>query len=73
MSLLSLKEVHSKKVGDILLLAKTRTETVQIVSVCNADREVFLEAVRQFYKNLAENLAKALKLLARSVFLLNAN
>lgn len=39
MSLLSLKEVHSKKVGDILLLAKTRTETVQIVSVCNADIE----------------------------------
>lgn len=67
MSSLSLKEVHSKKVGNILLLPKTPTETVQIVSICEAGIEK-LEALRQFYKNLAENLAKA-----RSEFLLDAN
>lgn len=32
-------EVHSKKVDDKLCLAKAQTETVKIVSICNAGRE----------------------------------
>lgn len=34
-----MKEVHSKKVGDKLLLAKTHTKTVQIMSICSAGIE----------------------------------